>query len=516
MRFFAVALFLTSCLLTLLFVPVTARAQANAWVGTYTSSTSGGTTTCQATGTGNSLTYACKFFNPPSQSDEHTQHCTISGNTGNCTYTDGHYHDLDKDQYYTGTGTVTLSGNQITERITVQTEQWVGNNAKTEYPSAHAKGSVLTGTETRSGPAPTPTPTRPPTPPMPPTTTPMTTLRASYDCQTSPFEIRISELPSRICTVWISNWIHNTSSPVTLVDLTAADAIGNHFNGIQIFAGFQPGEPVTGVDPANMGGFEGPDGSYGNFYPWTILVFACPAQPGTGANCDQKVTTPGRFIIPLEVQQAGANPARFNLAGTALGAAPLTLGAPPANGGSLIPPSVPIGAGKTGVFKGVVRAGPPSSASLRDTTLTVQGKTYQVGKAAACIPGDPSAFLMDAGAHFNYAAGNAPATFENNLLTKIRAMYACKYMSQDQATSLYARISVLIAEVEPNAQCFGGDTGAVNTNFNVQKAAWAGNNAGRINNLLWKVEQVFRCVTIRNNLNTFYSAASLAIATSLE
>jgi hypothetical protein len=139
-------------------------------------------------------------------------------------------------------------------------------------------------------------------------------------CDSNPFQIRISELPSRTCTVWIAGWRRDTVAPVQVLIPDASDGWGNHANGIQInFANMA-------VAPYNMCCFQGPDGSYGIWYPWTILVFACPAQQGTGANCYNSAARPGAFKVRLLVRQEGLVDILLELNGNALPATTSTPG----------------------------------------------------------------------------------------------------------------------------------------------------------------------------------------------
>lgn len=151
-------------------------------------------------------------------------------------------------------------------------------------------------------------------------------LQAEVVCDPDPLTINVGELPSKSCIVWISGWNHDTASPVQLVLPDAVDAFGNHENGIQINFGTMSSGSIAGVAPSNMGGFKGPDGSYGVYYPWGIFVFACPAQQGTGANCVPGFdTADGPFSVPMIVRQSGSRDAMVTLSGMAFGAPVATM-----------------------------------------------------------------------------------------------------------------------------------------------------------------------------------------------
>ncbi len=156
-------------------------------------------------------------------------------------------------------------------------------------------------------------------------------LEASIVCNPNPLVITISELPSRTCTIWIGGWRHDTESPVQVLLPAATDDYGNHANGIQVWGGQRPGWTQGGVAPSNMGGYRAPDGNYGEWYPWNLLVFACPGEPGTGASCYNSATSPGDFTVPIIVHQDGAADANILLTGRAV-ASP-----PPGGGGTAAP-----------------------------------------------------------------------------------------------------------------------------------------------------------------------------------
>src|ERR1700741_2054141 len=212
----------------------------------------------------------------------------------------------------------------------------------------------------------------------------MPQLQAQIICDPDPLVITISELPSRTCTIWISHWKRNTAEPVQVLLPNAVDGFGNHANGIQIFGGNQMGSS-SGVAPSNMSGYAGPDGRYGWAYPWGIFVFACPGQPGTGANCYGSVTAPGAFSGPFLVRQKGALQTQVMLLGTALPALP-TRGPGGANPPVVTPPPgvfVRIhNRWKTDQFlhieHGVIESGPIQAAwwSAQWTIEPVPGTTF--------------------------------------------------------------------------------------------------------------------------------------------
>lgn len=152
-------------------------------------------------------------------------------------------------------------------------------------------------------------------------------IHAMILCDPNPLVITISALPSKTCTIQISNWKHNTAAPVRVIMVDAIDGFGNHANGIQIPLGASP-EGTShnmGMDPSLMSG-------YLLGYSWNISVFACPGQPGAGVNCYGAAAKPGPFVLHFRVEQDGAEPAMVTLLGTALPPNPMVHqpGQPPA------------------------------------------------------------------------------------------------------------------------------------------------------------------------------------------
>ncbi len=113
-------------------------------------------------------------------------------------------------------------------------------------------------------------------------------LGATLDCDSG--TIVISALPSLNCHIRIRGWQRNTADPVFVELPDALDTFGNHANGIQVH---------TGVGQQDVFNWDEPE------YSWGIFVFACPSQPGTGANCYGSVTVPGTPSVPIIVRQGG-------------------------------------------------------------------------------------------------------------------------------------------------------------------------------------------------------------------
>ncbi len=121
-------------------------------------------------------------------------------------------------------------------------------------------------------------------------------LRAFLEYPRNPFAITNQELPSQLVNIVISGWDRNTSTPVQVVLPNSLDMSGNHpnvlpFNGIQ----------VQGAGSATVYNWDEP-------FRWSLLVFSCPGQSGTGASCygASASAVPGAFRIPIVVQQGNA------------------------------------------------------------------------------------------------------------------------------------------------------------------------------------------------------------------
>ena len=123
-------------------------------------------------------------------------------------------------------------------------------------------------------------------------------LRVTHDC---PPEIVISALPSVNCHLIISGWRRNTADPIRVTLPFALDTFGNHANGLQ----------AVGAGEEDVFEWDEP-------YLWGFFFFACPAQPGTGANCYDSITQPGRVGAPIVVQQGDDLPIRIDVNFTAV------------------------------------------------------------------------------------------------------------------------------------------------------------------------------------------------------
>ena len=130
-------------------------------------------------------------------------------------------------------------------------------------------------------------------------------LRAFLEYPRSPFVVTNQELPSQLVNIVISGWARNTSTPIQVIMPDSLDMSGNHpnarpWNGVQV-QGAGSSTPYTWDEP----------------FRWSLLVFSCPGQSGTGASCygARASAVPGSFRIPIIVQQ-GNQVVNLTLMGT--------------------------------------------------------------------------------------------------------------------------------------------------------------------------------------------------------
>jgi FecR protein len=122
------------------------------WAGIYVSTDKASTLTIS--GAGGGMTARGRWTPSTPQTDASDWiNCTLAGATATCQVLNGHYHDADKDQYYGGVVTATLSGGT---RLVGQTtiigevrEEW----RVSRYPSAHHEGAVFPFDVRRTTPA---------------------------------------------------------------------------------------------------------------------------------------------------------------------------------------------------------------------------------------------------------------------------------------------------------------------------------------------------------------------------
>ena len=86
-------------------------------------------------------------------------------------------------------------------------------------------------------------------------------------------------------------------------------------------------------------------------------------------------------------------------------------------------------------------------------------------------------------------------------------------MKFEQLANVFATISVIIARYAPNANCFGGDRGVLDTNSS-DHLNWAnrqGNANVLLQNLEWKLGLALNCMDASRRAD-FFADVSLALA----
>jgi hypothetical protein len=130
-----------------------------------------------------------------------------------------------------------------------------------------------------------------------------------------------------------------------------------------------------------------------------------------------------------------------------------------------------------------------------------------------CFASDPGAGNESKTAHYQWAQGKSADTLANNLAGKIAMVYNCDVVSGDQAARAFGEISSLIARRAPDARCFGGDQGAIDTSAAAHEG-WARTKSRTQvrDNLAWKAGAAIRCLDVGDNRQDFFAEASAMIA----
>jgi hypothetical protein len=140
--------------------------------------------------------------------------------------------------------------------------------------------------------------------------------------------------------------------------------------------------------------------------------------------------------------------------------------------------------------------------------------TGRANRAAQNCFTDPGAGITDRNSHLSWAQGQTLETLDSNLEAKTETLFECPSMTADQLSSAFATISVIIAKYIPNANCFNGDRGVVDSNWANHKNWGAGQGTqGMLNNLEWKILSAFKCID-RSQQAAFFADVSVAIATA--
>ncbi len=146
------------------------------------------------------------------------------------------------------------------------------------------------------------------------------------------------------------------------------------------------------------------------------------------------------------------------------------------------------------------------------------GAPPKLGKTSVCFTGNHAgAAWLNPQGYLEFASQNPTATLQNQLTGRIRTLYGCRYITPDQLSSLFADISVLIAQKVRDARCFGGDSGALGTDWNSHKA-WAAQRTDpriALDNLTRKTSAALGCMN-RSDQAVFFAEAAVAVAGAMD
>lgn len=130
-----------------------------------------------------------------------------------------------------------------------------------------------------------------------------------------------------------------------------------------------------------------------------------------------------------------------------------------------------------------------------------------------CFASDPGAGNTNKTDHANWARRQSLDTLISNLWAKIVMVYGCTVVSGDQAAKAFGEISSLIARRAPDARCFNGDRGIINTDATVHEN-WARTKTRKEvrDNLGAKAVAALKCLNEGNNRIDFFAEASAMLA----
>ena len=163
-----------------------------------------------------------------------------------------------------------------------------------------------------------------------------------------------------------------------------------------------------------------------------------------------------------------------------------------------------------------------SSSLTGDFYFTGSKSASNAGEAKPTTPAIPGAcFARDAGvastdrqAHYDWARQRDAKTLEAHLKDKIALLFDCPSMDAERLSNAFAAISVLIARYVLDANCFGGDAGAVSTDPAGHKS-WGLSRGAAVmrDNLQWKAVTALNCLS-RSQQAAFYADVSMAVASA--
>jgi hypothetical protein len=132
-----------------------------------------------------------------------------------------------------------------------------------------------------------------------------------------------------------------------------------------------------------------------------------------------------------------------------------------------------------------------------------------------CFADDPGMASTTRTEIFNWAQRQSVARLEANLASKINLLFNCPSMSNDQLSSAFADLSVVIANELHNYTCFAGDPGSLSEDLSGHKEWARTRSRGEIlNNLQWKVRTALKCLVIHPSPPNRWAQSSLFAAIS--
>lgn len=135
------------------------------------------------------------------------------------------------------------------------------------------------------------------------------------------------------------------------------------------------------------------------------------------------------------------------------------------------------------------------------------------GRAQAqnsCFSEDPGAGSTDRQAHYNWAQQQDADQLRGNLIYKLNLLARCPAVRDDDLSSAFATISVIVFRYTANANCF--NQGFINADWSVHKR-WAAANGRQqtYTNLQWRTATGIKCLARAGQLD-YFADISVAIA----
>lgn len=129
-----------------------------------------------------------------------------------------------------------------------------------------------------------------------------------------------------------------------------------------------------------------------------------------------------------------------------------------------------------------------------------------------CFAPDEGAASTNRNGHYNWANQRDLAAIKVGLASKLRAFFRCNAKSESALANAFADMSLVVAKYVHNAACFGGDQGAVSTDWSGHHA-WAmrRNREGMLQGAQWKMVVAFDCL-VRAQQIDYYADISVVLA----